>query len=532
MEALNLYRKTVTIGGVPHEFTDQFGPYFAKDGDEPEVVEPAPMPLEKREHRVTEIRTRLGELDKEYEGRQFTPSAKAEWNDLNAERDEQLEAIAEIKTRQEAIREASKDPDRIEPTDAPRRGRRQTATGDDIWDLSTVPRDYVDPHGEQRELVDRARRAVEQATFPSVRASEDAEVRQHISKLLEGSGGVAELEELDSRAKAVAKRILVTGNPAYQRAFGKYVTGRETAMTSEERAALAVGAGGTGGFAIVYTLDPTVIPVSNLSVNPYRRICRTETIAGTNEWRGVTSQGVTAAYAAEATEASDNSPTLVQPAAIVQRAQVFIPFSVEIAQDWGGLQGEMASLIQDSKDDLEATQFTTGVGTTVFPQGILTGATTTVPASTLLTFSSPDPYLLEQNVPPRFRPRSQWVANRAIWSRLRQFDTAGGAQLWQYVGQGLPNNVPDGGNLGANVLGYPANECSAMTTAVTTGSKIMVLGDFSKMVIVDRVGMDIEVIPNLFGLVRGFPTGQRGLFAMWRNTSKVLDPNPFRVLTT
>jgi HK97 family phage major capsid protein len=55
------------------------------------------------------------------------------------------------------------------------------------------------------------------------------------------------------------------------------------------------------------------------------------------------------------------------------------------------------------------------------------------------------------------------------------------------------------------------------------------MGDFRYFVIVDRIGMDIEVVNHLMGSNQR-PTGQRGIYAMWRNTSKVLDANAFRVL--
>jgi predicted phage gp36 major capsid-like protein len=51
--------------------------------------------------------------------------------------------------------------------------------------------------------------------------------------------------------------------------------------------------------------------------------------------------------------------------------------------------------------------------------------------------------------------------------------------------------------------------------------------------------MCIELIPHLFDVstsvanpnAGGRPTGQRGLYAHWRNTSKVTNPDAFRVLT-
>jgi HK97 family phage major capsid protein len=60
-------------------------------------------------------------------------------------------------------------------------------------------------------------------------------------------------------------------------------------------------------------------------------------------------------------------------------------------------------------------------------------------------------------------------------------------------------------------------------------SKFLLYGDFSRYAIVERVGMQIELIPHLFGANRR-PTGQRGLYAFWGNSAKVVDANAFRAL--
>jgi hypothetical protein len=44
--------------------------------------------------------------------------------------------------------------------------------------------------------------------------------------------------------------------------------------------------------------------------------------------------------------------------------------------------------------------------------------------------------------------------------------------------------------------------------------------------------MNIQSIPFLFGASQGnLPTGQQGLYAWWRNTSKVLYANAFVAMT-
>jgi len=215
------------------------------------------------------------------------------------------------------------------------------------------------------------------------------------------------------------------------------------------------------------------------------------------------------------------------------RAQAFVPVSMELTQDWGAIQSELAEMIQDAKDDLEATKFTLGTGTNE-PTGLVTGATTIVTGTGgAATFVIGDLYAVEQALGPRFRPRAQWFANRFAYNKARQFDTAGGSGVWlQGLQPGLRNDVPVGGNTGFELIGYPANEDSAMDAVLTTGSEIAVLGDPRYYLIVDRIGMDIEVIPHLFGATNRFPTGQRGFYAFWRNNATVLAAGAFRTLRT
>jgi peptidase E len=77
-------------------------------------------------------------------------------------------------------------------------------------------------------------------------------------------------------------------------------------------------------------------------VNPWRALARKEQITG-NTWNGVSAGAVVASRDLEFEEVSDDAPTLAQPTATVTKAQAFIPFSIEVGQDWGSLETEMAS---------------------------------------------------------------------------------------------------------------------------------------------------------------------------------------------
>jgi HK97 family phage major capsid protein len=194
----------------------------------------------------------------------------------------------------------------------------------------------------------------------------------------------------------------------------------------------------------------------------------------------------------------------------------------------------MASLLSDAKDDEEATSFLTGAGTTVFPQGVVTGASNTVAATTGLVITASNLFSLEEALPPRFRPRAAFIANRGIMNRIRALDTT---NAWlkdepnSPLAAGIANDVPTSGRTGRSLLGYPVFEASAMQATIVNATKILLLGDFRYYIVVDRVGMNVELVPHLFGATARYPTGQRGLYAYWRNSAKVLSASAFRALT-
>jgi hypothetical protein len=209
---------------------------------------------------------------------------------------------------------------------------------------------------------------------------------------------------------------------------------------------------------------------------------------------------------------------------------VFIPFSMEIGQDWSGMQGEMARLIQDAKDDEEAASFTTGSGTPPAAQGVVTGATTTVTAAGTASFAIADVYTIEAALPPTV-PGARAVGRqpRDLQPRPPVRHVRAARASGRVVARRRSTNAA--GQHGLQPPRLPRQRGELGASALTTGTKIAVFGDFRYFLIVDRIGMDVELVPHLFGSNRR-PTGQRGIFAIWRNNSKVLSAAAFRVLVT
>ena len=464
--------------------------------------------------RLADIKTRVGEIDQQFAGSYIDPASSdgQEWNSLNTEYDDTTKIVKQMEARENRIAELAKDPANTDEGAGFLTARPGAVRGGDIYDLSTIRSTAASPEQARAELHDRAKRSIDVARFPHDRADQAA-CKTHVEKLL----------AMDDEHGSLARRLLVTGSPVYQRAFGKALGGGG-ALHGSEFSALSLGVDG-GGYAVPYTLDPTVIPTSDLAVNPYRAISRSVQLVGSNQWKGVSSGGVVATRRTESSESDDNSPTLLQPEVTVTRVDVFIPFSIELEQDWGAMQTELARMIQDAKDVEEAESFTIGTGVDPNPPGLLTGATETVTAGGVASFSSTDLDDMETALGPRFQQRAQWVGNRSIYNLTRHFATNNGPDLWIRIAEGLEH----GGNTGRTLLGYRANEASAMPATHATADKFLVLGDFSYFLIVDRIGMAIELVQHLFGANRR-PTGERGFFAYWRNNCLVTSEEAFVVL--
>lgn len=465
-------------------------------------------------NRLREINERLAVIDGELralheaagEERSFTEEEQTSWDALASERDALVAERTSLEARMERVRQIGERPANSEPGDD--RGRGEGARTDpfDVSDIRmTTP---------GREVRDRALRAIEACDELPEEARAEAERK---------------VRRFDTRTGALARHILATGRPAYRSAFAKMMAGEVWDLDNDERAAVAEARAmsltdASGGYAVPFTLDPTIIDTRDGTVNPFRQIASVRTIV-TDTWNGVTSSGVTASWDAEAAEVSDDSPTLAPAAIPVHKAQAFVPFSVEIQGDWSALEEEMRLEFRNAKDDLEAAAFAVGSGVGQ-PTGIVTaldGTASEVAPTTAETFAVADLYKVEEALPPRFRTRARWAANKAIYNDVRQFDTGGGANLWVRLDAATP----------AELIGYPAHEASAMDSGfdatATADNFVLILGDWQYYRIIDRVGMSVELVPHLFGANRR-PTGQRGLWAWWRTGADSVLDKAFRVL--
>jgi len=382
--------------------------------------------------------------------------------------------------------------------------------GKNPWDLSEVRTFNRSTEEVAGELRSRAMSAIEE--MPGANDG----VRETMANII---------DEFDNDKGDLAKHALLTTSPAYMRAFGKAAKGLANTYTPEEAKAVERAMSLTttaGGFLIPEQLDPVVINTTNGSLNQIRLAAK-EVIATGNVYNAVSAGETSWSWATEATQVSDDASTFANPQITVHRGEGYVPISLEALQDEANVTGEVAKLMAAGKDTLESTAFATGSGSGQ-PFGIIT-ALNTISASIIAsvttdTFGLPDLYALDEGLPARFRVNGSFLANRAIYNDIRQFDTAGGAGLWER----LPSDVPNA------LLGRPAYEAEAMDGVIsTTEDYILVFGDFSHYVIADRIGTTVEFVPQVFG-ANNRPVGQKGWFAWYRTGADAVANGAFRLL--
>jgi HK97 family phage major capsid protein len=350
-----------------------------------------------------------------------------------------------------------------------------------------------------------------------------------------------EIERQIRKSPDITQRILVTENDAYRTAWQKLVTDPQAAavLSDEERRAVrayqeyrALSEGSTtgGGFGIPVFIDPSIILTAQGSDNPFLELAKSVEV-NTNQWKGVSSAGVTWHFNyAEGSASSDDSPTLAQPTVIVYMARGFLPYSIEVSQDYPGFADEMATLLSSGYNELLVDKLTRGAGVSnLEPTGILTALSANTNVRVALTtggtVGAADPYKVWQALPQRFRQNASWLMSVATNNAIRQLGTA---NVYHAYTVNLPDAWTD------TLFRRQVRESPYMpdsTTSTTSTIGIAVVGDFSNYLIARRGGMSVELVPTLFDVTNNRPTGQRGWFAYSRIGGGSINDLGFRLLT-
>jgi len=389
-----------------------------------------------------------------------------------------------------------------------------------------------DAYGDTRRMTNQ------QARDAAMRAMDsDRLATAHLSD--EQKTHIAALMRTDTN---IARRILVTENDAYRNAWMKLVTDPDAQLTldDEERTAvrawkefknLSENTTTAGGFGIPVFIDPSIILTSQGSGNPFLEIAKQVTVT-TNQWKGVSSAGVSWTFQTEAAAASDASPTLAQPAVVVHMARGFLPYSIEVGDDYPGFAAEMSTLLASGYDELLIDKFTRGTGSGEL-YGILTclsaSASVRVTVTTVGTIGAPDIPKVWKALPQKYRRNASWLMSVGVNEAVAAL---GQANVYHAYTTTLTEGQVE------KLRNRPVYESPYMpdtTTSNTAPEGQAIVGDFQNFVIARAGGMNVELIPNLMqqvtaGTGPAVPTGQRGWFAHARIGSRSVNDAGFRLM--
>lgn len=379
--------------------------------------------------------------------------------------------------------------------------------------------------------------------YGDIRRLTESEARDRALRILDNRHNLMHLKEdqkdhVERQVRTntdIARRVLVTENESYRTAWQKLVTDPHAILDNEERTAvlafneyraMSEGVTTAGGFGIPVFIDPSIILTAQGTGNPFLQLARQVTV-NTNAWKGVSSAGVTWAFQSEGVATTDNSPTLAQPTVPVFMARGFLPYSIEVGQDYPGFADEMSTLLASGYDELLVDKFTRGAGG-LEPQGILTALSANtnvrVTVTTAPTIGAPDPYKVWQALGQRFRRNASWLMSVDINNQIRQLGTAN-------VYHAFTINLPEGWTDSLFARGVFESPYMPGTTTFSTSTQgYAIVGDFQNYVIARRGGMSVELVPTLFDVTNNRPTGQRGWFAYARIGGGSANDLGFRLL--
>lgn len=458
--------------------------------------------------RIGQIHEEMLVLDREADGDQLDQDAQAAWDELERE----------LNFREREVRA-------LERSDRLRQSRER-------WS-STQFSPQQDPFSEDPRIL--SGRAVHDRSMAVVDSSEGGRHLEPAQK--------ARVQQLlrthtqDTNGELIGRLLLATENPHYRSAFQKVAASQTPIFTPEEaraieqvgliKRAMSIGVDASGGFAVPVLIDPTIILTAQGSENDILRLARVETITN-DTWRGLSSAGVTWSFKAEASAATDNSPSVAQPEVPTRRADGFIPFSIEIGQDWPGFAEQMSMLLAEGYDEMLADKLTTGTSGSNEPNGLVSSLdATTNPANIELAtagvIGASDIYGLWNQLPQRFRRRNStaWLSSTDVQNTIRQLGTTDPNFTVDITQEAIPR-----------LFGkeYPMNDFMQDDPVGTGTQPLLLVGDFKGYLVAQRAGMTVEFIPQLFDVTNNRPTGQRGWFAWARVGAGVVNPSAFRLL--
>lgn len=337
--------------------------------------------------------------------------------------------------------------------------------------------------------------------------------------------GVEDLRRRALSGDSAARRLYVASDE-YRHAFEAMVRtmgGQRGPLTGEQRAAYAIGAGGTGGYTVPAEFyNQLIVRLREFGV--VRQLARVITTGGNGDLSipRVAATRASATWVAEAGPYVASEDTFEQVVLKAYKAAVIAKASEEMVADSAfDVLGWIATSSGEALGVLENTAFQVGAsGSTTSPEGLMTKATVGVTLTTgqTLTITSPDSLIdLYHSVPAPYRPRASWLMNDTTIKIIRKFKEATtNAYMWQ---PGIQAGQPD------TILGRPVY--ADPDIAVPAANALTVaFGDIGAAYMIrDVEGVSAQVLSELYAA-----NGQIGFRVHKRVDGDLVDDAAVRTL--
>ena len=192
--------------------------------------------------------------------------------------------------------------------------------------------------------------------------------------------------------------------------------------------------------------------------------------------------------------------------------------SSELLQDSAfNMADVVASLLGERLGRITGAQFTTGTGSSQ-PEGIVVGSAAGLTAASATAFTADELISLVHSVDPAYRMGATgFMLHDTIAMYIRKFKDSNGQYLWQ---PGLSVGSPD------RLLGFPMTINQHMDSALTTGKKVALFGDYSHFFIRDVGEIRFKRLDERYA-----DTDQVGFFAFYRGDSAMIQSAAVKRLT-
>jgi HK97 family phage major capsid protein len=200
-----------------------------------------------------------------------------------------------------------------------------------------------------------------------------------------------------------------------------------------------------------------------------------------------------------------------------------IPVNDELIQDnFGGFLSLLAELLGSRQGRGKNTACTTGTGSSQ-PEGCTIGSTQGKYAASATAFTQQEMIDLLYSVNAAYRsvtdPNVGWMMNPLIVGEVRKLDLSTSNYTQPLFQPSAQAGQP------AQILGYPYWENGAMASTMTTGSKVMMFGNWKKFVIRDVAGFVVKRSDEIY-----FETGQVAFMGWSRFDSRVMNSSALKYL--